>query len=84
MLLPAVQPYLIVKANRAAWAIEVLGIQEKYAGYGKRYPEEVEARLFEIRSLFDNDPNNHRAARNRKLQGRDVDGATPLKQGIAQ
>lgn len=50
-VLPLIEPYLLIKRQRALWAIEVLAIQA--ARRGGRYAPVAAERLNEIRELFD-------------------------------
>lgn len=63
-MLPKIQPFLIIKAERAGWARRVLAIQNTRTG--NKRPPEVVAELNEIRALFDNDRKRSLSARNRE------------------
>lgn len=66
--LAAVRPYLLVKAERADWAQEVLELQNRPRKAFEPFPEGVRERLAELRGVFDTDRSRSWAARGRKWE----------------
>lgn len=63
-----VRPHLIVKAERAGWAQEVLDLQGRPRGTYEGFPEGVRERLAELRRMFDADRSRSLSARGRKWE----------------
>lgn len=64
-VLPQAVPYLIIKKDRAKWAIEALAIMGDRKPFAA-YTDDQKAQLIQIRRRFEEDPSRSMSVRNRE------------------